>query len=151
MGRCKDAGAYVDPDRIASVCGWVWDTLDDDGVSGCAASLWPDWSDLPADLGWDCVPCGKLCTEKPSCKDRLYDGVALVVLGTAGIHELVLGAYFSNAAGIWTQLYYLPLLQLGFSLTSWSSRVFTADAAAWLLMAAASYLGFRLGRRQSVK
>lgn len=31
VGRCKDAGAYVDPDRIASVCGWVWDTLDDDG------------------------------------------------------------------------------------------------------------------------
>lgn len=79
------------------------------------------------------------------------NGVALVVLVLLGIQELVLGAYFSNAVGIWTQLYYLPLLQLGFSLTSWSSRVFTADAAAWLLMAAASYLGFRLGRRQSVK
>ena len=79
------------------------------------------------------------------------NGVALLVLVLLGIQELVLGAYFSNAAGIWTQLYFLPLLQLGFSLTSWSSRVFAADAAACLLMVAVSYLGFWLGRRQSVK
>lgn len=79
------------------------------------------------------------------------NGVALVVLVLLGIQELVLGAYFSNASGVWTQLYFLPLLRLGFSLTSWSSRVFAADAAAWLLMAAVSHLGFWLGRRQSVK
>ena len=78
------------------------------------------------------------------------NGVALVVLVLLGIQELVLGAYFSNAAGVWTQLYFLPLLRLGFSLTSWSSRVFAADAAAWLLMVAVSYLVFLLGRRQSV-
>lgn len=79
------------------------------------------------------------------------NGVALVVLVLLGIQELVLGSYFSNAAGVWTQLYFLPLLRLGFSLTSWSSRVFAADAAACLLIAAVSYLGFWLGRRQSVK
>ena len=94
---------------------------------------------------------GSFARRNPLAKIICMNGVALVVLVLLGIQELVLGAYFSNAAGIWTQLYYLPLLQLGFSLTSWSSRVFTADAAAWLLMAAASYLGFRLGRRQSVK
>ena len=86
---------------------------------------------------------GIFARRTPLLSIACMNGVALLVL--------VLGAYFSNAAGIWTQLYFLPLLQLGFSLTSWSSRVFAADAAACLLMAAVSYLGFWLGRRQSVK
>ena len=94
---------------------------------------------------------GIFARRTPLLSIACMNGVALLVLVLLGIQELVLGAYFSNAAGIWTQLYFLPLLQLGFSLTSWSSRVFAADAASCLLMAAVSYLGFWLGRRQSVK
>ena len=93
---------------------------------------------------------GIFARRTPLLSIACMNGVALLVLVLLVIQELVLGAYFSNAAGIWTQLYFLPLLQLGFSLTSWSSRVFAADAAACLLMVAVSYLGFWLGRRQSV-
>lgn len=94
---------------------------------------------------------GIFARRRPLLEITCMNGAALVVLVLLGIQELVLGAYFSNAAGVWTQLYFLPLLRFGFSLTSWSSRVFAADAAAYLLMAAAAYLGFWLGRRQSVK
>ena len=79
------------------------------------------------------------------------NGVALAVLVLLGMQELVLGAYFHNAAGIWTQLYFLPLLRFGFRLTGWSSRILAADAAAFLLMVAASYLGLWLGKRQEIK
>lgn len=61
---------------------------------------------------------GSFARRNPLAKIVCMNGVALVVLVLLGIQELVLGAYFSNAAGIWTQLYYLPLLQLGFSLSS---------------------------------
>ena len=71
---------------------------------------------------------------------NLAAGIDLILVG---VQELVLGAYWSNPAGLWTQLYYLPLMNLGFTLTPWSHSVFSAYCAAFLLMLAATFLGAR--------
>lgn len=64
-----------------------------------------------------------------------------IVLALLFVQEVLLGAYWRNAIGVWTQQYFLPLLHLGFQLTSWSHSVFTAYLAAFLLMVGASFLG----------
>ena len=75
---------------------------------------------------------------------------ALLVLVLLGVQELALHAYWQNLAGVLTQLFFFPLLSLGFALTGWSQSVFSAYCAAFLLLAAASYLGarFRFQRRR---
>lgn len=75
------------------------------------------------------------------------NAVAALVLILLGVQELILGAYWMNAAGAWTQFFYLPLLNFGFTLTPWSYSVFPAYAAAFLLLAAASAFGSALGKR----
>ena len=71
---------------------------------------------------------------------NLAAGIDLIL---GGVPELVLGAYWSNPAGLWAQLYYLPLMNLGFTLTPWSHSVFPAYCTAFLLMLAATFLGAR--------
>lgn len=73
--------------------------------------------------------------------------VAFVVLVLVGIQELLLHAYWQNFIGIWTQFYYLPVLNLGFILTSWSHTVFSAYCAAFLLMVIATLLGCQLRKK----
>ncbi|MBP3684009.1 MAG: hypothetical protein J6J12_03475 [Oscillospiraceae bacterium] len=70
--------------------------------------------------------------------------LALLVLVLIGIQELILQAYWNHAIGVWTQLYFLPLLHLGFTLTRWSHSVFSAYCAAFLLMVGAALLGCKL-------
>ena len=74
---------------------------------------------------------------------------AAVVLVLLGIQELVLGAYWMNPVGVWTQCFYLPLMNLGFSLTFWSHTLFPAYCAAFLLMVAVSILGCRPPKKAS--
>lgn len=73
--------------------------------------------------------------------------LALVVLCLLGIQEFVLKAYWPNFIGTWTQLYYLPLLPIGFGLTQWSHVVFSAYCVSFLLMLGASTAGCILRQR----
>ena len=70
--------------------------------------------------------------------------IAAVDLFLIGIQELIRHAYWMNPIGAWSQLFYLPILNFGFTFTSWSPRVFLAYAAAFLLMVGASLLGCKL-------
>lgn len=72
------------------------------------------------------------------------NAVAAFDLLLVGVQELLLHAYWLNAAGVWSQLYYLPVIHVGFRLTDWSHSVFSAYAASFLLMAGASFLGCKL-------
>jgi len=72
---------------------------------------------------------------------------AFVTLLLLGIQEVILHAYWMNAAGIWTQMFYLPFIGVGFVLTSWSSSVFSAYCASFLLMVFFSALGYLIRRR----
>ena len=72
--------------------------------------------------------------------------IAFLVLLLLGVQELILRAYWLNPVGWLTQFYYLPLLRVGFLLTGWTSSVFAAYCAAFLLMLAASALGCKLRR-----
>lgn len=74
--------------------------------------------------------------------------LGLIDLMLLGIQELLLGAYWNNFAGVMTQFYYLPLINLGFRLTAWSHTVFSAYCAAFLLMVGASYLGCLLRKKK---
>lgn len=72
--------------------------------------------------------------------------IAFLVLLLLGVQELILHAYWLNPVGWLTQFYYLPLLRVGFLLTGWTSSVFAAYCAAFLLMLVASALGCKLRR-----
>lgn len=70
--------------------------------------------------------------------------IAAFDLVLIGIQILVLHAYWPNGIGIWTQLFYLPVLNLGFCLTSWSHGVFSAYAAGFILMVGVTFAGCKL-------
>ena len=70
--------------------------------------------------------------------------IAALDLLLLGIQELIRHAYWMNSVGKWSQLFYLPMLNLGFSLTNWSHSVFAAYVACFALMVAASLLGCKL-------
>ena len=72
------------------------------------------------------------------------NAAALLVLILLGVQEIVLQAYWMNPAGVWTQNFYLPMLRLGFTFTSWTPSMFFAYTASFLLMLLASVLGCRL-------
>ena len=77
--------------------------------------------------------------------------IAAVDLFLIGVQELILHAFWMNLIGAWSQFFYLPVLRLGFSLTSWSPRMFPAYAASFLLMAGASILGCKLRKKWRCK
>lgn len=68
-------------------------------------------------------------------------GIVLILLG---IQEILLGQYFSNAVGLWTQYFYLPLLSIGYQLTFWSTSAFAAYCASFLLMIVTAFIGCRV-------
>ena len=70
--------------------------------------------------------------------------LAAVDLLLVGIQELYLHAYWPDFVGLWSQLFYLPVINLSFRLTTWSSGVFVAYALSFVLMAAASFFGCKL-------
>lgn len=70
--------------------------------------------------------------------------IAAFDLVLIGIQILVLHAYWLNGIGIWTQLFYLPVLNLGFCLTNWSHGGFPAYAAGFILMVGVTFAGCKL-------
>ena len=70
--------------------------------------------------------------------------IALLDLLLVGVQELLLHRYWMNSIGTWSQYFYLPTINLGFSLTSWSHSVFPAYAASFILMVAVSFVGCKL-------
>lgn len=79
------------------------------------------------------------------------NAVGFIVLFLVWIQEIVLHGYWQNAVGLWTQYYYLPLLQLGDFLPTLIFRgshlFFDAYAPAFLLMLAVSFAGCKIGKR----
>lgn len=73
--------------------------------------------------------------------------IAALDLLLLGIQELMLHSYWMNLVGKWTQLFYLPMINLGFNLTNWSHSVFTAYVACFVLMVVASFAGCKLKER----
>ena len=70
--------------------------------------------------------------------------IAILVLLLLGIQELMLHSYWMNFVGKWSQLFYLPMINLGFSLTNWSHSALTAYVACFVLMVVASFVGCKL-------
>ena len=69
---------------------------------------------------------------------------ALIVLVLLGV-QAIRGSYWMNALGAWTQFFYLPLIYMGSLATAWSRAVFPAYCAAFLMLAAVSCLGYKVG------
>lgn len=78
----------------------------------------------------------------------LLNLIPAVVLVLLGVQELVFGAYWGNLVGVWTQLYYLPLIYAGHLLASWTPSMLVSYAACFLLLAAASLAGCKLRERR---
>lgn len=89
---------------------------------------------------------GKLAKTGPIV--LLMNLIPAVILVLLGVQELVFGAYWGGLPGIWTQLYYLPLLNLGASLAPWASFPIVLYTICFLLLAAASLAGCKLRERR---
>lgn len=75
---------------------------------------------------------------------NLLAALNLVLLG---VQDVILGAYWSNFWGLITQVFYLPVLNLGAILTVWFSSVFVVYIASFILMVAASYASCRIRQK----
>ena len=83
-----------------------------------------------------------------------YDWKALLLLNVPAAIDLLLvliqewgfGAYWMNRIGGYSQLFYLPLLSLGFRLTPWAHSVPPAYIAAFILMTAASVFVYKTNK-----
>lgn len=64
------------------------------------------------------------------------------------VQQLGMGRFWSGVVGAWSQMFYLPVLNLGYSLTKWSTSLFPAYCASFLLMLIASFVGCQLGKRK---
>ncbi len=73
--------------------------------------------------------------------------IPAVDLILVAVQELIVGAYWPNIIGAMTQLYYLPLLNLSFSLTFWAGTTFLAYCSAFLLMCIVAFLGCELHKK----
>ena len=80
------------------------------------------------------------------------DWKALILLNTPAtidlllvlVQEWLVGAYWMNRIGGYSQLFYLPLLSFGFQLTPWAHTVSPAYIAAFLLMAGTSTFIYKI-------
>lgn len=79
----------------------------------------------------------------------LLNAIAAIDLLLLGIQELVIHAYWGNVIGGWSQLFYLPVIKIGFLLTNWSHTVFSAYVVSFVLMIVVSVLGCRIRIWQS--
>jgi len=66
---------------------------------------------------------------------------AFIVLILISVQLLIFKAYWLNIIGMAVQIFYLPLMNISFLLTSWSHNMLPAYFAAFILMVAASSLG----------
>ena len=74
----------------------------------------------------------------------LLNLIAAIDLLLLSVQELIVHAYWMNRIGVWSQLFYLPMIKIGFTLADWSHTVFSAYAVSFVLMIAASVLGCRI-------
>ena len=74
--------------------------------------------------------------------------IAFVDLLLLGMQELVLHAYWMNRVGSWSQLFYLPMVNLGATLTSWSHSMFAVYIISFLLMVGATFIGCKLREKR---
>ncbi len=73
---------------------------------------------------------------------------AAIVLLLLTTQQFTFHPYWMNAAGLWTQLFYLPLISLSAGLTAWTHHMIVTYCAAFVLLLAASLLGcIARGRR----
>lgn len=72
---------------------------------------------------------------------------AFAVLVLLCVQELLLKAYWQNPIGLWTQLYYLPLINISTRLAMWSSHLFVVYCAAFILLLGASFVGCKLRKK----
>lgn len=117
---------------------------------GYIESVLLNWTNFPAQLwvsvvllaGWGAIAFA-LYAEGDSAfwNTALLQIPAGVVLALLLYQELVRGAYWGNTAGVLTQVYYFPVLALGFSFTQAFSRVWPAYIACFVLMALAALVG----------
>lgn len=63
--------------------------------------------------------------------------------------EIVLGYYFNSLLGICTQFFYLPILNISYTITSWSGHLWTAYIAGFLLICLASFTGCILKKHRT--
>ena len=73
----------------------------------------------------------------------LLNGPALLVMHLILWQEVIRQSYWKGILGVYTQLFYLPLISIGFSLTPWSGRIWPAYIMCFLLMSAMFVLGYR--------
>lgn len=64
----------------------------------------------------------------------LLNTPAAVVLLLILVQEWVVGAYWFNFVGTYTQMFYLPFISLGFRLVFWADTVVPAYIAAFILL-----------------
>ena len=96
-------------------------------------------------LLWGCLgfflhPGGKRTARTVICMNL----IAALDLLLVGIEELVLHKYLIGPVGAWSQLFYLPVINISARLTLWSRSLFPAYAVSFTLMAAAAFAGAKL-------
>lgn len=74
----------------------------------------------------------------------LLNAVAAVDLLLMMIQELILGSYWFNWVGRWTQFFFLLPLPIGSTLDFWGHRTVSAALMSFVLMVLASWLGANL-------
>ena len=58
--------------------------------------------------------------------------------------EIILGQYFGNLLGVCTQIFYLPILNISYTLTAWSARMWTAYIVGFVLITASFFVGYTI-------
>ena len=73
----------------------------------------------------------------------LLNTPAVIVLILILVQEWIFGAYWLNFIGVYTQMFYLPLISLGYRLTFWAHTVVPAYIAAFILMVLTSVFVYK--------
>lgn len=66
---------------------------------------------------------------------------AAIVLILLAVQHLIFHAYWMNPVGIWTQMFYLPVLFWGTQLSVWTPSMLLAYCVCFVLLVAAALLG----------
>ncbi len=63
--------------------------------------------------------------------------------------EIILGHYLGNLLSICAQLFYLPILNISYTLTFWSGRVWSAYIVGFFLMCLVYFIGFKAKKQRA--
>jgi len=73
--------------------------------------------------------------------------IPFVDLVLVAVQILILKSAWPNVIGTYTSLFYLPVMEVGFALVSWTNSMFWAYLASFVLLAAASFAGCQLRKQ----